>query len=76
MRKKLFNAKQLNLFVITVLVLITTVYLFSISTKAKGDSYENAFNIHDAVQYAMTNAGQDTNENKIPYGNGGIVLIL
>lgn len=56
--------------IITVL-LITACPYFTISTKASFDPYEEAFNIHNAIQYAMTHAEQDVSLNKIPDEKGG-----
>lgn len=70
MKKNRFFSKLLSFFIITAVITAACPY-FTISAKDNYDPYEEAFNIHNAVQYAMTNAEQDISLNKIPDKKGG-----
>lgn len=63
MRKKSFYSKLLNTLLI-VAMLITTCPDFTVTARASYDPYEEAYNIHNAITYAVTYAEQDEAKNK------------
>lgn len=70
MRKNNFCIKLLSVIIVTTLLMTTCPY-FTLPAKASQDPYEDGFNPHDAIAYAVAYAEQEQSLNKITDENGG-----